>query len=146
MQKINAPSILQKPPRHIEWWGPRILKHILRYLARVKHLRLTWCASATFKKGFELFQIYTFADTSWADDKNFCKSTCCYSCKMLSFLVVASCLRLLQSLTGFRRRTSLDLQRCLCTSLGDSILSEISCGARVWAICTYTVVRRQYGH
>ena len=55
-----------------------VLKHILRYLAGVKHLRLTWCASAALKKGFKFFQIYSFADTSWADDKNSRKSTCCY--------------------------------------------------------------------
>ena len=55
-----------------------VLKHILRYLAGVKHMRLTWCASAALKKGFKLFQIYSYADTSWADDKNSRKSTCCY--------------------------------------------------------------------
>ena len=55
-----------------------VLKHILRYLAGVKHLRLTWCASAALKKDFKLFQIYSYADTSWADDKNSLKSTCCY--------------------------------------------------------------------
>ena len=34
--------------------------------------------SSTLKKGFELFQIYSFADTSWADDKNSRKTSCCY--------------------------------------------------------------------
>jgi len=35
-------------------------------------------AIASLKKGFKLFQIYSFADTSWADDKNSRKSTSCY--------------------------------------------------------------------
>jgi hypothetical protein len=55
-----------------------IIKHILIYLAGVKHLRLKWCASAVFKKGFKLFQIYSLADTIWDDDKNSRKSTGCY--------------------------------------------------------------------
>jgi len=55
-----------------------ILKHILRYLAGVKHLRLTWCALAALKKGFKLFQICSLADTRSDDDKNSRKSTCCY--------------------------------------------------------------------
>ncbi len=55
-----------------------VLKYILRYLVGVKHVRLTWCASAVLKKDFKLFQIYSYADTSWADDKNSLKSTCCY--------------------------------------------------------------------
>jgi hypothetical protein len=55
-----------------------VLKHILRYLAEVKLLRLTWCAPAALKKGLKFFQFYTFADTSWADDKNSRKSTRCY--------------------------------------------------------------------
>ena len=55
-----------------------VLKHILRYLAGVKKLRLTWCASAALKERFKLFQIYSFAVTSWTDDKNSRKSTCCY--------------------------------------------------------------------
>ncbi len=55
-----------------------VLKQILRYLAGVKHLKLTWCASKSLEKGLKLFQIYAFADTSWADDKNSRKSTCCY--------------------------------------------------------------------
>jgi hypothetical protein len=38
-----------------------VLKHILRYLAGVKHLRLTWCALAALKKGFKfrVFRIYS---------------------------------------------------------------------------------------
>jgi hypothetical protein len=55
-----------------------VLKHILRYLVGVKHLRLTWCASASLKKDLKFFQIYSYADTSWSDDKNSRKSTCCY--------------------------------------------------------------------
>jgi hypothetical protein len=54
-----------------------VLKHILRYLAGVKHLRITWCASTTLKKGFKFFQMYSYADTIWEDDKNSRKSTCC---------------------------------------------------------------------
>ena len=55
-----------------------VFKQILRYLAGVKYLRLTWCAAKSLEKGLKLFQIYAFADTSWADDKNSRKSTCCY--------------------------------------------------------------------
>ena len=43
---------------------------------------LTWCAPATLKQSFKLFQISSYADTSWDDDRNSCKSTCC-SCIML---------------------------------------------------------------
>jgi hypothetical protein len=52
-----------------------VLKQILRCLAGVKHLKLTWCAARSLQKGLQLF---AFADTSWADDKNSRKSTCCY--------------------------------------------------------------------
>ena len=55
-----------------------VLKQILRYLAGVKHLKLTWCAAKSLQKGLKLFQIYSYADTSWADDKDSRKSTCCY--------------------------------------------------------------------
>ncbi len=60
------------------------------------HMRLTWCAS-TLKKGFKLFQIYSYADTSWADDKNSRKSTCCYLVFVhnAAFSWPGSCLRLL---------------------------------------------------
>ena len=40
-----------------------VLKQILRYLAGVKHLKLTWCASKSLEKGLKLFQIYAFSDT-----------------------------------------------------------------------------------
>ena len=39
-------------------------------------MMLAWCATAALKKSFKLFQIYSYADTSWDDDKNSCKSTC----------------------------------------------------------------------
>ncbi len=45
-------------------------------------MMLTWCATAALKKSFKLFQISSYADTSWDDDRNSCKSTCC-SCIML---------------------------------------------------------------
>ena len=71
-----------------------VLKHILRYLEGVKHLRLTWCASAPLKKGFKLFQIYSFADTSWVDDKNLARVLVAtlYSCIILPLLCVVSTL------------------------------------------------------
>jgi hypothetical protein len=34
-----------------------VLKYILRYLAGVNLLRLTWCVSEVLKKGFKFFQI-----------------------------------------------------------------------------------------
>ena len=55
-----------------------VLKQILRYLAGVNHLKLTWCVAKAFQKGLTLFEIYSYTDTSWADDKNSLKSTCCY--------------------------------------------------------------------
>ncbi len=55
-----------------------VLKQILRYLAGVKHLKLTWCASKSLATNLKQFQIYAFADTSWADDKNSRKITYCY--------------------------------------------------------------------
>ena len=39
-----------------------VLWHVLRYLAAVKHLRLTLCAAAA--PGFKLFKIYLSAETS----------------------------------------------------------------------------------
>ena len=39
-------------------------------------MMLTWCATAALKKSFKHFQIYSYADTSWDDDRNSCKSTC----------------------------------------------------------------------
>ena len=47
-----------------------VLEQILRYLAGVKHLKLTWFSSKSLERGLKLFQIYAFTDTSWADDKN----------------------------------------------------------------------------
>ena len=55
-----------------------VLKQILQYLEGVKHLKLTWCVAKSLTKGLKLIQIYSFTDTSWADDKNSHKSTCCY--------------------------------------------------------------------
>lgn len=40
-----------------------VLKQILRYLAGVKHLKLTWCTAKALQKGLQLFQIYAYADT-----------------------------------------------------------------------------------
>ena len=54
---------------------------ISQYLARVTHMMLTWCATATLKQSFKLFQIPSYADASWDDDRNSSKSTCC-SCRM----------------------------------------------------------------
>ncbi len=45
-------------------------------------MMLTWCATAALKQSFKLFQIYSYTDTIWDDDRNSCKSTCC-SCIML---------------------------------------------------------------
>ena len=41
-----------------------------QYLAWVKHMRLTWCATAALNKRFQSVHIYSYADTSWADDRN----------------------------------------------------------------------------
>jgi hypothetical protein len=88
-----------------------VLKHILSYLAAVKHLRLTWCASAVLKKDFKFrdfqiyslfrgFQIYSFADTSWPMTRILARVlvVTLFSCIMLPFLGEASCLRLLRCL------------------------------------------------
>jgi hypothetical protein len=58
-----------------------VLKNILRYLAGVKHFCDSHGAPLQrhWKKGCKLqTHIYSFADTSWSDDKNSRKSTCCY--------------------------------------------------------------------
>ncbi len=47
-----------------------------QYLAEVTPMMLTWCATAALKKSCKPFQIYSYADTSWDDDRNSCKSTC----------------------------------------------------------------------
>ena len=117
-----------------------VLKHILRYLAGVKHMRLTWCASAALKKGFKLFQIYSYTDTSWADDKNSRKSTCCY----LVFVQNAA----------FSWRSFMSPIVAMSTSEAELIgacaqeiqfCRKLAVERWVSAICTDTVVRRQYG-
>ena len=39
-------------------------------------MMLTWCVTSALKKSFKLFQIHSYADTSWDDDRNSRKSTC----------------------------------------------------------------------
>ena len=40
-------------------------------------MTLTWCATTALKESFKLFQIHSYTDTSWDDDRNSRKSTCC---------------------------------------------------------------------
>ena len=58
-----------------------VLRQILSILLEL-HI---WCLRGVpqqhWRKVFKLFQIYSYADTSWDDDRNSCKSTCC-SCRM----------------------------------------------------------------
>ena len=65
--------------QHSSLWSSQAIS---QYLARVTHMMLTWCATATLKQSFKLFQIPSYADASWDDDRNSFKSTCC-SCIML---------------------------------------------------------------
>jgi hypothetical protein len=46
-------------------------------------MMLTWCVTAALKESFKLFQIYSYADTSWDDDRNSRKST--YSSCIMPF-------------------------------------------------------------
>jgi hypothetical protein len=88
--------------------------------------------SSTLKKGFELFQIYSFADTTWADDKNSRKSSCCYLVFVHS---AAFSWRSFMSPIFAMSTSEAESHWSLCLCERHSILSE------VWAICTYTVTR-----
>ena len=83
-------------------------------------MMLSWCVTAALKKSFKLFQVHSNVDTSWDDDRNSSKSTCC-SCIMPFHMH-----RLMSSdycVVNFSSRS----YRYLCLRARSSVQMDISC-------------------
>ena len=98
-------------------------------------MMLTWCATAALKKSFKLFQIHSYADTSWDDDRNSRKSTCS-SCIMPFSHAQLNVLGRIYCDVIFSCRS----YRYLCLRARSSVHTDISCRSCFLAICVCTVV------